>query len=53
VKSLGKLLFPKRPRDERRRRLRTLCVAIVLGIISAGITVGLLLLAYHSARFRR
>jgi hypothetical protein len=50
---LSKLLFPKAQTHERRRHMRTLCLAIIVGIVFAAVVTGFILLAYHSERFSR
>ena len=44
---LSKLLFPSAPRDQRRRRMRTLRFLLVAGILTAGAVAGVLYLLYY------
>ena len=46
---VSKLLFPKTPRDERRRKMRAIRRALVLGLIIAGAVALVLWLAYLNA----
>jgi hypothetical protein len=53
VIDFGKLLFPKAQRHERKRHLRALLVAVVVGIVLAAVVVGIIYLIYQSDRLRR
>jgi hypothetical protein len=46
---LGKLLYPRVSRSERRRRVRQLNWALLVGLLVAVAVAGLLLLYYYSS----
>lgn len=48
---LGKILFPRLQRDERRRRMRTLSIALLAGILVAGSLAVVFVLLNKSVTF--
>ena len=46
--ALGKMTFFKAAPDERRRILRELTVVLVIGLCSAGVAAGMILMLYNS-----
>ncbi|HEV2438091.1 MAG TPA: hypothetical protein VG077_19015 [Verrucomicrobiae bacterium] len=49
--SLGKLLFPHMPEDQRRHQLRLLLASLVVGLIISGIIVFIMLMSDQMTKY--
>ncbi len=49
--SLGKLLFPHKPEDQRRHQLRILLISLMVGFVISGIIVVIMLMSDQMTKY--